>query len=148
MVYKNPLQDEERVGKRCESSKALASGHRVVPGSSVTGGSRPSYGIRSASSVSHRRDVSLYGLSLPCTVFSVRVFRAANWLLRRRAPTVGAPTAVLPKRACVVEGRKSQSASPCKGTCEFCGKPLARVLTVTSPSPQQIFTTGGVPHRS
>lgn len=88
------------------------SGHRVGPGSSVAGVIRPNYGIRSASSVSHRQDMSRYGLFHPARPSPCELFRAANWQMRRRVPSAGVPTAVLPRGAIVVEGRHKSRPLP------------------------------------
>ena len=118
----------------CENSKAQASGHRVGPGSSVTGVNRPNYGIRSASSVSHRQDVSRYGLFSPCTAFPVRVIPrrqladAASCTIRRR------PYGGIAPRGFLLRGVSTRDKSPRKGACEVIVA-MPRPLTPTRERP-------------
>ena len=45
-------------------------------------------------------------------------FRAANWQMRRRVPSAGGPTAVLPQGAFLLRGVSTRGKSPRKGACE------------------------------
>ena len=112
------------------------SGHRVGPRSSVAGVIRPNYGIRSASSVSHRRDMSRYGLFSPCTAFPVRVIPrrqladAASCTIRRR------PYGGIAPRGALLRGVSTRGKSPRKSACEvIMGSTMSSYLDRKRPLP-------------
>ena len=112
------------------------SGHRVGPGSSVAGVIRPNYGIRSASSVSHRRDMSAMDFFHPARPSPCESFRAANWLMRRRVPSAGVPTAVLPQGGALLRGVSTRGKSPRKSACEvIMGSTMSSYLDRKRPLP-------------
>lgn len=110
------------------------SGYRVGPGSSVTGVNRPSYGIRSASSVSHRQGSTPLWPFSPCTAFPVRVIPrrqladAASCTIRRRPYGGIAPGGLL------LKGVSARDKSPRKGACEVTVA-MPRPLTPTRERP-------------
>lgn len=96
----------------CESSKARRPDTEWVPGALLPGLS----GRTTESAALHPYPiggtVSLYGLFHPARPSPCELFRAANWQMRRRVPSAGVPTAVLPRGAIVVEGRHKSRPLP------------------------------------
>lgn len=125
----------ERVRECARTPRLRRPDTEWFPGVLLPAVSRPSYGIRSASSVSHRRGSTPLWPFYPARPSPCESFRVANWQMRR----VYLPQAVLrrycPKGA-LLRGVSTRGKSPRKSACEvIMGSTMSSYLDRKRPLP-------------
>ena len=117
----------------CENSKAQASGHRVVPGSSVTGCNRPSYELGSypIGRTCPAMDFFHPARPFPCELISRRQLAdAASCTIRRR------PYGGIAPRWALLRGVSTRGKSPRNSACEvIMGSTMSSYLDRKRPLP-------------